>query len=382
MISSKLPYVGTTIFSVMTALAQQARAVNVSQGFPDYPIDADLVTLLENAARDGHNQYAPMAGLMSLRECVSEKYRLVHGCTVDPECEITITPGGTAALFSALACLVHPGDEVIVLEPCYDSYGPAIEMVGGVVVPIRLLQPSYTPDWDAIRDRITARTRAIVINSPHNPCGSVLSQQDINTLAEICVEHNVFVISDEVYELITFDGVRHVSPLMHPALRDRTFVVTSFGKTFHITGWKVGACVASPLLTAEFRKAHQYISFCVNAPAQHALAAYMSVPTRYLQLRSFFERKRELFRDLMKGSQWTLRPCSGSYFQLIGYENISNENDVSFAKRLVEHHGVACIPLSPFYRDGTPQTDRVVRVCFAKTDETLAAAAERLCAVC
>ncbi|MEN9281323.1 MAG: hypothetical protein RL594_258 [Bacteroidota bacterium] len=378
MIASKLPNVGTTIFSVMTALAQQVGAVNVSQGFPDYPIDSELVAFLEKAAREGQNQYAPMPGLLHLRECVSEKYRLVHGCMVDPEREITITPGGTAAIFSALACLVHPGDEVIVLEPCYDSYGPAIQMVGGVVVPVRLSQPSYTPDWDAVRRRITGRTRAIMINTPHNPCGSVLSQQDINILAEMCVEHNLVVISDEVYELITFDGVCHASPLMHPALRDRTFVITSFGKTFHITGWKVGACVASPALTSEFRKAHQYISFCVNAPAQHALAAYMSVPTRYQQLPAFFERKRALFREKMDGSLWTIRPCNGSYFQLIGYENISNENDVDFAKRIVEQHGVACIPLSPFYSDVTTQTDRVLRVCFAKTDETLIAAADRL----
>jgi methionine aminotransferase len=378
MMESKLPNVGTTIFSVMTALAQKAGAVNVSQGFPDYPIDPLLSSLLEKASRGGRNQYAPMPGVAELRQKVSEKYALVHGVEVDPEEEITITPGATAALFTAIATVIRPGDEVIVFEPCYDSYGPSIETVGGVVRSLPLPVPGYTPDWEQVRQTITPRTRLIIVNSPHNPCGSTLTIEDINTLAEIAAEHDLLVLSDEVYELITFDGVRHVSPLMHPQLRDRCFVVTSFGKTFHITGWKVGACVASPQLTREFRKVHQFVSFCVNAPAQYALAEYMEDSSRYRTLADFFALRRELLREQLAGSRWTLRPCTGSYFQLIGYENITDESDTDFAVRLVHEHGVACIPLSPFYQGVHQSTDRVLRVCFAKTEETIRAAALRL----
>lgn len=378
MMESKLPNVGTTIFSVMTALAQKAGAVNVSQGFPDYPIDPLLSALLEKASRDGHNQYAPMPGVMELRQRVAEKYGLIHRVGVDPDTEVTITPGATAAIFTAIATVIRPGDEVVVFEPCYDSYAPSVETVGGVVRSLPLSAPAYTPDWDQVRRNLTSRTRMIVINSPHNPCGSTLSMDDINALAEIAVEHDIVVLSDEVYELITFDGVQHVSPLMHPVLRERCFVVSSFGKTFHITGWKIGACVAAPNLTREFRKVHQFVSFCVNAPAQHALAEYMNDPNRYLSLAGFFSNKRDVLRELLAGSRWTLRPCTGSYFQLIGYENISDEADTDLAIRLVHEHGVACIPLSPFYQGAHQNTDRVLRVCFAKTDETIRAAAQRL----
>ncbi|MFN4908516.1 MAG: methionine aminotransferase [Bacteroidota bacterium] len=378
MFESKLPNVTTTIFSVMTALAQKAGAVNVSQGFPDYPIDPLLSELLAKASLGGYNQYAPMPGVGVLRERVSQKYKLVHDIVVDADTEVTITPGGTSAIFCALAAIVRPGDEVIVLEPCYDSYGPSVDVLGGVVRPVALRVPEYTPDWDAIRDAVTERTRCIIINTPHNPCGSTFSAADIDTLAEICVHNDIMVISDEVYELITFDGVRHTSPFSHPSLRDRTFVITSFGKTFHITGWKIGVCVADRGLTTEFRKVHQFVSFCVNAPAQHALAEYMADSTRLTDLSGFFQAKRDAFRQMMQGSRWTLRPCSGSYFQLLGYENITNESDVEFARRLVEDHGVACIPLSPFFRDTEGEYDRVLRVCFAKSDETLRLAAERL----
>lgn len=362
----------------MTALAQKAGAVNVSQGFPDYPIDPVLTELLTKASRDGKNQYAPMPGVGELRECISEKYALVHQCGVDAEREVTITPGGTAAIFCAIATVIRPGDEVVVFEPCYDSYAPSIEVIGGVVKPLPLSLPSYTPDWDMVRSSITPRTRMIIINTPHNPCGSTFALDDINELAEICTRHNIIVLSDEVYELITFDGVRHNSPLQHPDLRERCFVISSFGKTFHITGWKIGACVASPVLTSEFRKVHQYVSFCVNAPAQYALAEYMTEPSRYSGLSEFFTRKRDLFRELMVGSAWTIRACSGSYFQLIGYENISTENDIDFAQRLVLEYGVACIPLSPFYREAPANPDRVLRVCFAKSNQTLEEAARRL----
>jgi methionine transaminase len=378
MFASKLPNVGTTIFSVMTALAQKAGAVNVSQGFPDYPIDPLLSKLLAEASLGGQNQYAPMPGVVALRERVSEKYKLVHQILVDPDSEVTITPGGTSAIFCALAALVRPGDEVIVLEPCYDSYAPSVDVLGGVVRPVPLSVPDYAPDWDAVRDAITVRTRCIIINTPHNPCGSTFSASDIDTLAEICLQNDIMVISDEVYELITFDGVRHISPFSHPSLRDRTFVITSFGKTFHITGWKIGACVAARELTAEFRKVHQFVSFSVNAPAQHALAEYMADRTRYMGLSGFFQSKRDLFRQMMQGSRWQLRPCSGSYFQLLGYESISDEADVDFARRLVEEHGVACIALSPFALGRTGAHDQVLRVCLAKTDETLSLAAERL----
>jgi len=375
---SKLPNVGTTIFSVMTALAQKAGAVNVSQGFPDYPVDPLLSSLLEKASREGRNQYAPMPGVPELREKVCEKYKLAHSVVVDPDVEVTITPGATAGLYTAIATVIRPGDEVIVFEPCYDSYGPSIVTVGGIVRPLPLPSPTYTPDWDQVRRNLTPRTRMIIVNSPHNPCGSTLTMDDIDELARIAVEHNLIVLSDEVYELITFDGVQHVSPLMHPQLRDRCFVVTSFGKTFHITGWKIGACVASEALTREFRKVHQFVSFCVNAPAQYALAEYMNEPGRYRSLASFFTEKRNLLREQLAGSRWTLRPCTGSYFQLIGYENISDESDTDLAMRLVHEHGVACIPLSPFYQGADRPTDQVLRVCFAKTDETIRNAADRL----
>ena len=375
---SKLPNVGTTIFSVMTALAQKAGAVNVSQGFPDYPVDPLLSSLLEKASREGRNQYAPMPGVPELREKVCEKYKLAHSVVVDPDVEVTITPGATAGLYTAIATVIRPGDEVIVFEPCYDSYGPSIVTVGGIVRPLPLPSPTYTPDWDQVRRNLTPRTRMIIVNSPHNPCGSTLTMDDIDELARIAVEHNLIVLSDEVYELITFDGVQHVSPLMHPQLRDRCFVVTSFGKTFHITGWKIGACVASEALTREFRKVHQFVSFCVNAPAQYALAEYMNEPGRYRSLASFFTEKRTLLREQLAGSRWTLRPCTGSYFQLIGYENISDESDTDLAMRLVHEHGVACIPLSPFYQGADRPTDQVLRVCFAKTDETIRNAADRL----
>lgn len=375
---SKLPNVGTTIFSVMTALAQKAGAVNVSQGFPDYPVDPLLSSLLEKASREGRNQYAPMPGVLELREKVCEKYKLAHSVVVDPDVEVTITPGATAGLYTAIATVIRPGDEVIVFEPCYDSYGPSIVTVGGIVRPLPLPSPTYTPDWDQVRRNLTPRTRMIIVNSPHNPCGSTLTMDDIDELARIAVEHNLIVLSDEVYELITFDGVQHVSPLMHPQLRDRCFVVTSFGKTFHITGWKIGACVASEALTREFRKVHQFVYFCVNAPAQYALAEYMNEPGRYRSLASFFTEKRNLLREQLAGSRWTLRACTGSYFQLIGFENISDESDTDLAMRLVHEHGVACIPLSPFYQGADRPTDRVLRVCFAKTDETIRNAADRL----
>jgi methionine aminotransferase len=377
----KLPSTGVTIFSVMTALANEVGAVNVSQGFPDYPADPQLCELLYQASRDGHNQYAPMPGLLALRESVAEKYNNIYGCNVDPATEITITPGATAALYTAIASIIGSGDEVIIMDPSYDSYAPAVLANNGVVRSSPLIPGVFTPDWEHVRSCITSKTRLIIVNSPHNPCGSVMSRRDIDQLALIAEEHDLLVLSDEVYELITFDGLAHHTLCSHPVLRERTFVVTSFGKTFHITGWKVGVCIAPQHLTSAFRAVHQFLSFCVNTPAQVALAAYMSNPATYMGLREMFTEKRDLLRTALAGSRWSMQPCSGSYFQLLGYENISDELDVDFAKRITREYGVATIPLSPFYQDSDSYSQKLVRVCFAKQNSTLTLAAERLAAV-
>lgn len=366
----------------MSALANEVGAINVSQGFPDYHIDPVLSKYLSDATTSGWNQYAPMPGVPVLRQGVATKYKLAHGCDVNPDTEITITPGATAALFTAIAAAVQAGDEVIIFEPCYDSYAPSIRTLGAVVKSSPLLPTSYTPDWDHVRSIITEKTKLIIVNSPHNPCGSILSSADIDQLADIAERNNLLVLSDEVYELVTFDGYKHHSVLSHPLLCERSFVVTSFGKTFHITGWKIGACVACEELTRAFRAVHQYLSFCVNAPAQVALARYMDEPERYLSLNTFFEEKRNLFRSLIASTRWDVLPCRGSYFQLLGYTNISDESDVDFAKRITREHGIATIPLSPFFINSTSNDQRIVRVCFAKQTDTLVAAAERLASVC
>lgn len=377
MIRSKLPDIGTTIFSVMTALANEVGAVNCSQGFPDYPIDPYLEETLREAIRENVHQYAPMPGLLALRERVAEKYQATFNIAVDPINEVTITPGGTAALSCAIAAVVRPGDEVIVFEPNYDSYAPAVRVVGGEVRSSPLSIPLYRPQWDHVRSLINERTAMIIVNSPHNPSGAVWSAEDVETLAELVRDTRIVVLSDEVYELITFDGVKHHSALAHEELRSRSFVVTSFGKTFHATGWKVGACVATPALTHEFRKVHQFFNFSVNTPAQVALSRYMQDPARYSNLGTMFEEKRNLLRNELEGSAWTIRPCSGSYFQLLGYEGFSDEPDVDLARRLTVDIGVALIPLSPFVQTGV-WNDRVLRCCFAKHDATLIEAARRL----
>lgn len=377
MITSKLPDIGTTIFSVMTALANEVGAVNCSQGFPDYPIDNELEEMFRSVVRESVHQYAPMPGLLQLRERVAEKYQRLFNIHIDPEHEITITPGGTAALSCAIAATVHPGDEVIVFEPNYDSYGPAIRVMGGIVRASALSIPEYRPQWDHVRSLITERTRMIIINSPHNPSGSVLTAEDLEMLADLVRDTSIVILSDEVYELITFDGVNHVSVAAHEELRHRSFVVTSFGKTFHCTGWKVGACVAPPELTREFRKVHQFFNFSVNTPAQVTLSRYMSDSTRYIGLGSMFQAKRDLLRAELSGSNWSIRSCSGSYFQLLGYEGFTEEHDVDLAKRLTRDVGVALIPLSPFVST-TSWSDTALRCCFAKSDATLIEAARRL----
>ena len=385
MIASKLPDVGTTIFTVMTNLANEYSAINLAQGFPDYDAPEVLIDYLAAAARGGHNQYAPMPGLLSLCEAIVAKYSIVHAVALDPVTQVTVTPGGTAALFTAIAATVRNGDEVIIFEPAYDSYAPAVIANGGIVRPSRLRAPFYTPDWDHVRSLINDHTAMIIVNTPHNPTGTMWVTEDVDALALLCENTRIVVLSDEVYELVTFDGRVYSSLIAHKGLADRTFVVTSFGKTYHVTGWKVGACVASAALTSEFRKVHQFLSFSVHTPTQVALAAMLADPSTYLGLTTFFQAKRDLFVALLEGSTWTVRPCSGSYFQLLGYENITTETDVAFAHRLTIDAKVASIPLSPFYSknenrgsQATPNVDLVLRFCFAKKDETLHLAAERL----
>lgn len=381
MMRSKLPHEGTTIFSVMTALAQEHQAINLAQGFPDYAAAPDLIDLVRRAMVDGHNQYAPMPGVPALREAIAGKYQVAHGIVIDGMSEVTITPGATAALYTAIAATVHPGDEVIIFDPAYDSYAPAVVVNGGVVRRAHLRPPAYLPDWDEVRMLLSPNTAMIIINTPHNPTGTMWGKEDLRALGEMVEGTDIIVLSDEVYELITFDGQKHSSVLDVPTLRDRSFVVTSFGKTFHTTGWKIGCCVAAPALTNEFRKVHQFLSFCVHHPGQVALAALLNEPTHYLGLSTWFTQKRDRFRRAVEGSRWTIRPCQGTYFQLLGYEGISDISDMEFARYLTVEVGVAAIPLSPFTGRPESSSDRAVRFCFAKLDGTLDEAGKRLAAI-
>ena len=373
---SRLPAVGTTIFTVMSRLAADLGAINLSQGYPDFDCDPELVDAVTRHMRDGRNQYAPMQGVLPLRQAIATKYERLYGRRYDPESEVTVTSGGTEAIFDAVAAVVHPGDEVIVLEPCYDSYVPAVLLNGGVPKVVSLTPGSYAIDWDAVRDSITSRTRLLMLNSPHNPAGSIIDPADIQALQALVRDTGIYVISDEVYEHIIFDGVPHQSLSRHADLAARSFVVGSFGKTFHTTGWKVGYAVAPAALTTEFRKVHQFVTFSTNTPMQHAIADFLDDPDRLAQLAPFYQRKRDLFLDLMKDSRFVPLPCRGSYFQLMDYSAITTEPDAEFAIRLTKEFGVASIPTSPFlYRQPAP---RVLRFCFAKRDETLERAAERL----
>lgn len=372
---SKLPNVGTTIFSVMSALANEVGAINLSQGFPDYEAPSDLITAVNDAMREGYNQYAPMPGSSALRLSIARKYAVAFNLDVDPELEVTVTPGATVAIFTAIATIVQPDDEVIIFQPAYDSYQPAIETVGGVARIAHLNAPNYTPDWDEVRSLITKKTVMIIVNTPHNPTGTVWSNDDLAELSRLANEHNLIVLSDEVYELITFDH-RHIPLLLIPGLEDRTFVITSFGKTFHVTGWKIGACIAPSHLMQEYRKVHQFLSFSTNSAMQAGIAAYMADPEHYQGLSAFFRRKRDLFRNALAGSPWEIRPCSGSYFQLLGYDRFLKGADVDLAVELTRSLGVASIPLSPFTNN--EQRDTALRFCFAKKDETLLEAAQRL----
>ena len=376
-IASKLPKVGTTIFTEMSQLAQAHGAVNLGQGFPDYDGPQLLRDALTEAMTSGRNQYAPMAGLPKLRDQIAQKVAGMYGRPVNPETDITITSGGTEALFAAIAAMVRPGEEVIVMDPCYDSYDPAIALQGARAVHVPLRLEDFSVDWSRVKEAISPRTRMILLNSPNNPTGAVLSASDLDTLAELTRDTDILVLSDEVYEHIIFDGREHQSVLRHPELAARSFVVSSFGKTYHCTGWKVGYCVAPSALTEEFRKVHQYLTFCTFQPAQWAFAEVMEKdPSHHLGLPAFYQQKRDHFRELLRATRFKLLPVSGAYFQVADYSAISELGDRAFCKWLVKGPGVAAIPVSAFY-DKPPEA-RLVRFCFAKQDATLEAAAARL----
>ncbi|HSB25285.1 MAG TPA: pyridoxal phosphate-dependent aminotransferase [Burkholderiaceae bacterium] len=375
-LASRLPRVGTTIFTVMSALATQHGAVNLGQGFPDFDCDPSLLDAVNQAMRSGLNQYPPMAGVPVLREAIAGKIEALYGHRYDPGDEITITAGATQAILTAILASVHPGDEVIVLEPCYDSYAPNIELAGGRVVRVALAAGTFRPDFAAIDAAITRRTRAIIVNTPHNPSATVWSRADLDRLATLLRPTDVLLIADEVYEHMVFDGVAHASASSHPELAARAFVVSSFGKTYHVTGWKVGHVAAQRELTAEFRKVHQFNVFTVNTPVQHGLARYMADPRPYLELAAFYQRKRDLFRAGLARTRLRLLPSEGTYFQCVDYSAISDRSEEDFCRWLTTDIGVAAIPLAAFYEDGRNQ--RLARFCFAKRDETLASALERL----
>jgi methionine aminotransferase len=375
-VTSRLPGVGTTIFTVMSRLAAEHGAINLSQGFPDFPASPELFDLVLRHMRAGSNQYAPMAGAPSLREAIAARSEGLYGTRYDPEHEVTVTAGGTQAIFTAVTALLHPGDEAIVLEPVYDSYVPAIELCGARAVRVRLAPPDWRPDWARIRSLVGPRTRMILLNTPHNPTGAVLSPADLDALAGLVRGTGIVVLSDEVYEHIVFDGLRHESVSRHPELAGRSFVVGSFGKTFHVTGWKVGWALAPRALMEEFRKVHQFVVFTVNTPVQLALADFMSDPSRWLELAAFYQRKRDLFRAGLAATRLEPLPCSGTYFQLASVARLGDEPDRAMAERLTREAGVASIPVSAFFGDG--RDERALRFCFAKSDETLARACERL----
>ncbi|WP_054031880.1 pyridoxal phosphate-dependent aminotransferase [Desulfatitalea tepidiphila] len=378
-IASKLPDVGITIFTVMSKLAADHGAINLSQGFPDFDAPAELIERVGHHMRSGMNQYAPMQGVPALRQRIAEKIKALYDCDVDPDTWITITSGATEALFAAISAVVRPGDEVIVVEPAYDAYVPVIQLNGGVPVFIPLSFPDYTVDWDRLRDALTARTRLIILNSPHNPTGTVLDTEDMAALKAIAADRDLFILGDEVYEHIVFDGRVHQSLLRHPELARKSFVVSSFGKTYHTTGWKIGYCVAPPEMTVEFQKIHQFLTFTSNTPIQLAYADYMQHTEHYLQLAGFYQRKRDLFLDCMRTSRFKPLPCAGTYFQMMDYSAITDAPDIEFARRLTTEFGVAAIPPSVFYHDR--RDHQVLRFCFAKQDQTLIQAAELLCRI-
>ena len=367
---------GTTIFTTMSALATGHNAIYLSQGFPDFPIDDRLGTMLHVAANAGFNQYAPMPGLPALRDAIAANFRRRYNLDIDSNAEITITPGATYAIYAAFTAILERGDEVIVLEPAYDSYIPNIEMNGAKAVPVSLSAPDFNVDWNKVKAAITPKTKAIIVNTPHNPTGAVWGKEDWDTLAELVRDTEIFILSDEVYEQLIFDGLKHYSVLEHPELRSRSFALYSFGKVFHNTGWKIGYCIASPELTTAFRRIHQFLSFSVNTPAQYALSQYLQLED-VAPVHIMLEEKRNYFLELMKQTPFTiLKPTSGSYFQLAGYEQVSDMPDMEFAQWLTKEYGVATIPVSAFYSN--KEDNKLIRFCFAKKEETLQQAMERM----
>ncbi|MBA2744884.1 MAG: aminotransferase class I/II-fold pyridoxal phosphate-dependent enzyme [Flavisolibacter sp.] len=375
-IDSKLPHAGTTIFTVMSALASEHKAINLGQGFPDYPMSEALVESVHQAMKEGHNQYVHMNGFLPLREALAEKVSFLYGSEIHPENEITITPGGTYALYTALTTILQPGDEVIVFEPAYDSYIPAIELNGAKAITIELKFPDYSIDWEKVKSSVNENTKAIMINSPHNPTGSVLSEKDIMTLKGIVHDTRIFIISDEVYEHLIFDGKQHESILKYPELLNRSIVCFSFGKVYNCTGWKLGYCIAPGWIMSEFRKIHQFNSFTCDTPKQVALAGFLKNRDQYLELGNQLQQKRDYFKSLMAATKFRPLPSFGSYFQIYSYGHLSEENEKDFAVRLTKKAGVATIPVSAFYREAT--NNKVLRFCFSKQNKTLEAAAERL----
>ncbi|RIA08428.1 methionine aminotransferase [Flavobacteriaceae bacterium MAR_2010_72] len=373
---SKLPNVGTTIFTIMGTLATKHKAINLSQGFPDFKSDQRLTDLVTAAMNSGHNQYAPMPGRLDLRAAISKKMELLYNSSYNPETEITVTAGATQAIFSIISAFIKPNDEVLLFRPAYDCYEPAIELNGGKPISIQLEAPNYKVNWEDVANKINGNTKMIIINTPQNPSGTVFSKADMLKLQDLTKNSNIIVLSDEVYEHIIFDGETHQSACLFPGLKSRSFVVASFGKTFHNTGWKIGYCCAPQVLMDEFKKVHQFNVFCVNNPVQKALADYLQEPNHYLELSQFYQEKRDTFLDLIKGSRFKFKPSKGTYFQVLDYSEITNAHDVDLAKRLTIEHGLASIPMSVFNSNGLDH--HVLRFCFAKTDKTLIKAAEIL----
>jgi methionine aminotransferase len=373
---SKLPQVGTTIFTTMSRMALEENAINLAQGFPGFGSDPVLLELVAKYTRGGFNQYAPMSGVSELKQALATKTQVTQGYYPDPESEVTVVSGATEALFAAFTAIVHPGDEVIVLEPAYDSYVPAITLNGGVPIFVPLQSPDFSVDWTLVASKISAKTRAIVVNSPHNPSGYVWSQEDVDNLASLVTQHGLFVISDEVYEHILFDGKSHISLGSNAALRERTFVCGSFGKTFHVTGWKIGYCIAPKVLSTEFRKVHQYLTFSTVTPLQYALAEYLEDAEKYLELPAFYQKKRDLFLKGLALTPLQFKPSQGSFFQLATYGHLSKKSDLLIAEQMTRQLKVACIPVSVFYSTG--QDHQVLRFCFAKKEEELEEALLRI----
>lgn len=377
--NSKLPKVKTTIFTIMSKLAKEHNAINLSQGFPDFDTDPRLIELTTKAMKDGYNQYAPMQGVFALREQIAEKFSGLYNTSYNPDTEITITSGATQAIFTIISAFIGPGDEVLIFKPAYDCYEPAIDLQEGKPVYVQLTAPNYTVDWQEVKQLVTNKTKMIIINTPHNPCGTIWSKDDMIALENLVKDTNIMVLSDEVYEHIIFDGKQHQSLCLFPQLKERSFIVASFGKTFHNTGWKIGYCTAPKALMHEFRKAHQFNVFCVNHPMQIAFTEYLKSSDHYLSLNAFYQKKRDYFLNGIQNSRFKFTPSNGTYFQLLNYSNITDENDVKFAKRLAIEHQIVAIPISVFNTDGLDQ--KVLRFCFAKKEETLQKAIEILCVI-